>query len=140
MRLTQGTFSFLPDLTDEQIARQIEYALGRGWALGIEYTDDPHPRNTYWEMWGQPLFDLHDAAGVMQEVHACRENQPECYIRINAFDSERSFETVRLSFIVQRPSTEPGFRLERTEVAGRNVRYTLHSYATDRPMGSRYGK
>ena len=27
MRITQGTFSFLPDLTDEQIARQLEYAL-----------------------------------------------------------------------------------------------------------------
>ena len=138
MRVTQGTFSFLPDLTDEQIRKQIEYALEKGWALGIEYTDDPHPRNTYWEMWGQPMFDLRDAAGVMQEVRACREHQPECYIRINAFDSERNFETVRLSFIVQRPSVEPGFRLERTEAAGRNVRYSLHSYATDRPHGQRY--
>jgi ribulose-bisphosphate carboxylase small chain len=140
MRLTQGTFSFLPDLTDEQIRKQIEYSLEKGWALGIEYTDDPHPRNTYWEMWGQPLFDLRDAAGVMQEVRACREHQPECYIRINAFDSERNFETVRLSFIVQRPSVEPGFRLERLEAAGRTVRYSLHSYATDRPHGQRYGR
>src|SRR5262245_64707194 len=102
MRVTQGTFSFLPDLTDEQIRKQIEYALEKGWALGIEYTDDPHPRNTYWEMWGQPMFDLRDPAGVMQEVRACREHQPDCYVRINAFDSERNFETVRLSFIVQR--------------------------------------
>lgn len=140
MRLTQGTFSFLPDLTDEQIRKQIEYALSKNWALGIEYTDDPHPRNTYWEMWGQPLFDLRDAAGVMDEVRACREHNGECYIRINAFDAERNFETVRLSFIVQRPATEPGFRLERTEAAGRNVRYTMHSYATDRPAGQRYGR
>ncbi len=42
-RITQGTFSFLPDLTDEQISTQIEYALGKGWALGVEHTDDPHP-------------------------------------------------------------------------------------------------
>jgi ribulose-bisphosphate carboxylase small chain len=140
MRVTQGTFSFLPDLTDEQIRKQIEYALRQGWALGIEYTDDPHPRNTYWEMWGQPMFDLRDAAGVMQEVRACREHQPEQYIRINAFDSTRDFETVRLSFIVQRPSVEPGFRLERTEGAGRNVRYSLHAYATVRPSGQRYGR
>ena len=27
MRITQGTFSFLPDLTDEQIEAQIHYAL-----------------------------------------------------------------------------------------------------------------
>ena len=125
MRITQGTFSFLPDLTDEQISKQIEYALGKGWALGVEHTDDPHPRNTYWEMWGTPLFDLHDAVGVMQEVHLCRRAYPERYIRLNAFDSERGFETVRLSFIVQRPAVEASYRLVRTEAAGRNIRYTL---------------
>ena len=45
MRITQGTFSFLPDLTDEQIEAQIRYALRQGWAITVEYTDDPHPRN-----------------------------------------------------------------------------------------------
>ena len=54
MRITQGTFSFLPDLTDEEIRAQIDYALEQGWAIGVEYTDDPHPRNCYWEMWGNP--------------------------------------------------------------------------------------
>jgi ribulose-bisphosphate carboxylase small chain len=125
MRVTQGTFSFLPELTDEQIRAQIEYALGKGWALGIEFTDDPHPRNTYWEMRGQPMFDLRDAAGVMSELRACREATPGQYIRINAFDATRGFETVRLSFIVQRPETERGFRLQREESTGRVVRYTL---------------
>ncbi len=125
MRITQGTFSFLPDLTDEQISKQVEYALDKGWALGIEHTDDPHPRNTYWEMWGIPMFDLRDAAGVMQEMQQCRRAYPTHYIRLNAFDSERGFETVRLSFIVQRPADEARFRLVRTEAAGRNIRYTL---------------
>jgi ribulose-bisphosphate carboxylase small chain len=55
MRITQGTFSFLPDLTDAQITRQIDYCLEKGWALAIETTDDPHPRNTYWEMFGPPM-------------------------------------------------------------------------------------
>lgn len=138
MRITQGTFSFLPDLTDEQISRQVQYALDRGWAIGIEYTDDPHPRNTYWEMWGQPMFDLRDPVGVMEEIARCRSANPNHYIRVNAFDASRGWETVRLSFIVQRPPDEPGFRLERTEVNGRNIRYTLRPYATDRPPGRRY--
>jgi ribulose-bisphosphate carboxylase small chain len=125
MRVTQGTFSFLPDLTDEQIRAQVEYALGNGWAIGIETTDDPHPRNTYWEMWGQPMFDLRDPAGVMAELRACREASAERYVRINAFDATRGFETVRLSFIVQRPSVEAGFRLQRAEEKGRTIRYTL---------------
>jgi ribulose-bisphosphate carboxylase small chain len=138
MRVTQGTFSFLPDLTDKQIRAQIEYALAQGWALSVEYTDDPHPRNTYWEMWGQPMFDLKDAAGVLAEVQACRRAFPKHYVKVNAFDSTRGWETVRLSFIVNRPTEEPGFALERQEVAGRNVRYTVRSYATQRPSGHRY--
>ncbi len=138
MRVTQGTFSFLPDLTDEQIRAQIEYALSRGWALSVEYTDDPHPRNTYWDMWGQPMFDLKDAAGVLAEVQACRRAFPSHYVKVNAFDSTRGWETVRLSFIVNRPAEEPGFALERQEAAGRNVRYTVRSYAAQRPSGQRY--
>ena len=139
MRITQGTFSFLPDFTDKEISAQIEYALKQGWALSVEYTDDPHPRNTYWEMWGLPMFDIKDAAGVMLEVNACRAANPKQYVKVNAFDSTQGFETMRLSFIVQRPANEPGFRLERQEVAGRSIRYTIHSYASDRPEGERYG-
>ena len=125
MRITQGCFSFLPDLTDEQISTQVDYCLRNDWAIGVEYTDDPHPRNTYWEMWGNPMFDLKDAAGVMMEVKACRKAFSDCYIRINAFDSARGFETVRMSFIVNRPKVEPTFHMTRTEVAGRTVNITM---------------
>ncbi|MEQ1899176.1 MAG: ribulose bisphosphate carboxylase small subunit [Devosia sp.] len=125
MKVTQGAFSFLPDLTDDQIIAQIEYCLRNEWAIGIEYTDDPHPRNYLWEMWGNPMFDLRDAAGVMMELKACRKAFPNFYIRINAFDSTRGFETVRLSFIVNRPKVEPTFKMTRTEVAGRTVNITM---------------
>ena len=138
MRITQGTFSYLPDLTDEQIGAQVEYCLEQGWAVSIEHTDDPHPRNTYWEMFGQPMFDLRDAAGVMTEIESARATFPEQYIKVNAFDATRGFETLRLSFIVNRPSVEPGFGLVRHEGAGRSIRYTVHSYATDRAPGERY--
>ena len=138
MRLTQGTFSFLPDLTDEQIRAQIEYILSKGWAVSIEYTDDPHPRNTYWEMYGQPMFDLRDAAGVMMELAECRKTFPSHYIKVNAFDSEKGWEALRLSFIVNRPAEEPGFMLERPEKGGRNVSYTTRAYSMDKPQGSRY--
>jgi ribulose-bisphosphate carboxylase small chain len=138
MRLTQGTFSFLPDLTDAQITAQIEYCLQRGWAVSVEYTDDPHPRNTYWEMFGIPMFDLRDAAGILREVNECRRTFPNHYVKVNAFDATRGIESLRLSFIVNRPAEEPGFRLMRTEGPGRDVRYTLHSYATDRPEDRRY--
>ncbi|MBT2322815.1 ribulose bisphosphate carboxylase small subunit [Variovorax paradoxus] len=139
MRITQGTFSFLPDLSDEQITRQVEYCLGKGWAIGIEYTDDPHPRNTFWEMFGNPMFDIQDPAGVMLELKACRKTFAQYYIRVTAFDSTHGTESVVMSFIVNRPANEPGFRLIRTEEPGRTIRYSIESYAAQaRPEGSRY--
>jgi ribulose-bisphosphate carboxylase small chain len=125
MRLTQGTFSFLPDLSDAQIRAQIEYCLEQGWAVSVEHTDDPHPRNAYWEMHGMPMFDLKDAAGVMAEVDDCRKTFPRHYIKVNAFDATPGWESLRLSFIVNRPPEEPQFRLEREEGAGRLQRYRL---------------
>lgn len=138
-RITQGQFSFLPELTDAEITLQIEYGLKKGYAWSVEYTDDLHPRNTYWEMYGMPMFDLQDAAGVMLELQACRKTFPNHYIRLMAFDSTRGVETITMSFIVNRPASEPGFGLVRQEVNGRSVRYTVHSYATDRAEAQRYG-
>jgi ribulose-bisphosphate carboxylase small chain len=137
-RLTQGQFSFLPDLTDDEIRMQIEYGLNKGYAWAVEYTDDPHPRNTYWDMYGNPMFDLKDAAGVIQEMKACRQTFPSHYIRLLAFDSTRGVETVVMSFIVNRPAQEPGFFLERQEVNGRSLRYSTRVYAADKPEGERY--
>ncbi len=78
------------------------------------------------------------------------------YIRMSAFDASHGWESVKLSFIVNRPANEPGFHLERQEVNGRNIRYTTRSYATeqagrqplligagrcyDRPMSKLYPK
>ncbi len=138
MRLTQGTFSFLPDLTDDQIRAQIEYALASGWAVSIECTDDPHPRNTYWEMFGAPMFDLRDAERILAELEACRAAFPRHYIRLNAFDSSPGWESLRLSFLVNRPPEEKGFGLMREEAHGRSLRYTIRPYAAERPQGERY--
>ncbi|MDF2233599.1 ribulose bisphosphate carboxylase small subunit [Albimonas sp. CAU 1670] len=123
MRITQGCFSFLPDLDDAQITAQVEYILSREWAVSLEFTYDPHPRNTYWEMWGHPMFDLRDAKGAMMELDELRKAHPEAYIRVQAFEDQRGFETVMMSFIVNRPSSEPGFHMQRTDVRGRSQTY-----------------
>jgi ribulose-bisphosphate carboxylase small chain len=140
MRITQGTFSYLPDLTDEQIERQLGYALRNGWSIMVEHTDDPHPRNALWEMWGQPLFDLgeEDVEVAMREVRAAREACPREYVKVVAYDRSLGRQTTALAFIVGRPPVEPGFRLDRQEKADRQIRYTLHSYAADAPAGLRY--
>lgn len=137
-RVTQGQFSYLPDLTDVQITKQIEYALKHTWSVGIEYTDDPHPRNTYWEMYGNPMFDIKDPADVVKEINACRKAFPNHYVRVTAFDSTRGVESPTMSYIVNRPKKEPGFGLVRQEVDGRQICYRISSYATDKPEGERY--
>jgi ribulose-bisphosphate carboxylase small chain len=137
-KITQGQFSYLPELTDEQITLQIKYALKNNWAVNIEYTDDPHPRSTYWEMYGMPMFDLKDPAGILMEINECRKTFPNYYIRVTAFDSTRGWETPRMSYIVNRPKVEPGFRLVREERNGRCMGYTIVSYASDKPEGERY--
>ena len=138
-RITQGAFSLLPDLTDEQIKKQVEYCIKNGFAVSIEWTDDPHPRNCYWEMWGLPLFEIPDAATIMYEINEARKAHPGVYMKINAFNNTRGVESTGLSFMIQRPAYEPGFYLVRQEGVGRNIVYTIQSYAVQSAgEGSRY--
>ena len=124
MRITQGCFSFLPDLTDEQITSQVQYCLEKGWAVNIEFTDDPHPRNTYWEMWGLPMFDLHDAAGVMREFAECRKIYGDRYIRLSGFDASHGWE-VGEDFLHRQPA-EAGGWLSSGAAGGRRPQCALH--------------
>ena len=108
--------------------------------MSVEYTDDPHPRNTYWEMFGIPMFDLQGC----RRRHAGSRSRagdtfPNHYVKVNAFDSTRGVESLRLSFIVDRPQEEPGFSLVREEGAG--PQRALHDCAPtrrERPEGERY--
>ena len=111
MRITQGTFSFLPDLTDEQIEAQLRYALRHGWAIMVEHTDDPHPRNALWEMWAPPQFDLieDDVDVVMSEIRGAREAWPHGYVKVVCYDRSLGRQTTALAFVVGRPPVEPGF-------------------------------
>jgi ribulose-bisphosphate carboxylase small chain len=76
---------------------------------------------------------------VLAELQHCRRTFPQHYVRLVAFDSTRGIESIAMSFIVNRPPTEPGFGLIRQEGPGRLVRYTVRGYGTDRPEGERVG-
>lgn len=138
MKLTQGTFSFLADLSDDQITAQVNYCIDNGWAVSIEFTDDPHPRNTYWDMWELPMFDLASPTPFIQALQACRDANPGDYIRVSAFDSTKGWESLRLSFIAQRPDDEPGFFMSREYGPSRSIRYSVRPYSTNHPPGMRY--
>src|SRR4051812_28225533 len=123
MRITQGTFSYLPDLTDEEIEAQLKYSVSNGWAISIEYCAayEIHPRHAYWEMWGLPHFDVkvEDTENIMREVRASREAFPEHYIKVIAYDPTRGRQTTALAIFVNRPSVEKPFFLDRIQGPGR---------------------
>ncbi len=77
---------------------------------------------------------------MLEAADTCRKTFPNHYIRMMAFDSTRGVESIAMSFIVNRPKNEPGFQLERQEVDGRSIRYTVRGYAADSPEGERYGE
>ncbi len=55
--------------------------------MSVEYTDDSHPRNIYWEMWRMPMSDTTDASACFSEVEACREAFPNHYIKVNGYNA-----------------------------------------------------
>ena len=71
------------------------------------------------------MFDLRDPAAIMLEINACRRAHPDDYIRLNGYDRRYGRQTTAISFIINRPTIEPGFRLERQEGADRQVRYSI---------------
>ncbi len=78
------------------------------------------------------MFDLRDPAGVMMELDSCRAEHAGKYVKVLAFDSKKGWESVRMSFMVQRPEFEPGFELIRQDSKGRSQHYTLRSHSTSR--------
>jgi ribulose-bisphosphate carboxylase small chain len=80
-----------------------------------------------------------DSAAILYELAEARKAHPSVYIKVNAFNNARGVESASLSFIAQRPAFEPGFYLSRQEGKGRNITYTLQSYAVQSAgVGARY--
>ena len=145
MRITQGTFSFLPDLTDEQIEAQMRYALRNGWAISVEYTDDPHPRNALLGDVGpaalRPAPRTTSTSSCARCARAARRSRTH-YIKVIAYDRSLGRQTTALSFIVNRPPVEQGFRLERQDDRPTaSIRYTTRTPTrpTRRAGPSAYG-
>ncbi len=69
---------------------------------------------------------------------AARTAHPNRYVKVVCYDRSLGRQTTALSFIVGRPADEPGFRLDRTELADRRIAYSLHAYSADQPAGRRY--
>ena len=98
------TLSYLPPLTDQQIAKQIDFMIDQGYIPGIEFEKDPSPELHHWTLWKLPLFDARSSQDVLNEVRECRSEYSDCYIRVVGFDNIKQCQTV--SFIVYKPNNQ----------------------------------
>jgi len=121
------TFSYLPPLTDDQIARQVDYIVNNGWTPCLEFSEPElaytsnanvvrlagtsacYYDNRYWTMWKLPMFGCTDPVQVLKEIDAATKAFPNAYIRMCAFDANRQVQVA--SMLVHRPPHVKDYRL-----------------------------
>ena len=95
MHITQGTFSYLPDLTDEQIGAQVRYALDHGLGdVGGVHRRPPSPQLVLGDVGPADVRPARRRRRCMREVRACREAYPEHYIKVIAYDASYGRQTI----------------------------------------------
>ncbi len=98
------TFSYLPELSEQEVAAQVRSILERGLVVGIEHTEQPDPYDHYWTLWKLPLFGVRDPEIVLDALEACRAANPNAYVRVNGYDSLRQGQVV--AFVAARPERD----------------------------------
>jgi ribulose-bisphosphate carboxylase small chain len=97
------TLSYLPPLSDAQIAKQLQYILDSGFIPAVEFSEDSEPTQHYWTLWKLPLFNATTTNEILGEVKACRSEYANNYIRVVGFDNIKQCQV--LSFIVHKPNS-----------------------------------
>ncbi|KAJ3692380.1 hypothetical protein LUZ60_012730 [Juncus effusus] len=106
------TLSYLPDLSQEDLLKQIEYLIREKWIPCLEFSKvgfvyrENHSSpgyydGRYWTMWKLPMFGCTDAAQVAREVVECNKEYPDAFVRIIGFDNSRQVQCI--SFIAYKP-------------------------------------
>jgi len=110
------TMSYLPALSDADIARQVEYITYNNWSPCVEFdcigggeisrdhlSCAGYYDGRYWAMWKLPMFGCTDPRQVLEEINACKQEYPESFVRVIGFDGDRQVQVV--AFIVAKPSS-----------------------------------
>nr|AEA48975.1 ribulose-1,5-bisphosphate carboxylase/oxygenase small subunit [Rosa roxburghii] len=108
------TLSYLPPLSPESLAKEVDYLLRKGWVPCLEFElehgfvylgrDLERPPGRYWTMWKLPMFGCTDSAQVLKELEEAKKAHPDGFIRIIGFDNVRQVQCI--SFIAYKP---PGY-------------------------------
>jgi len=120
------TLSYLPPLSDEAIAKQVDYITRNGWTPCLEFSEadgayvkdvftsrlcgvsSNYSDNRYWTFFKLPMFGCTDSSQVLKEIANCVKSFPEAYIRLVAFDQLRQVQCA--GFLVHRPDSANDFR------------------------------
>merc|ERR1712084_72820 len=103
------TLSYLPELTDGDIAKQIEYMIKNKWTPCLEVAEDGdiylntrmgpgYYDNRYWSMYKLPMFGCSNSESVVQEIENCKREFQNAKIRVIGFDPIKQVQTA--GFIV----------------------------------------
>eukprot|EP00246_Nothoceros_aenigmaticus_P006121 TRINITY_DN18894_c0_g1_i1.p1 TRINITY_DN18894_c0_g1~~TRINITY_DN18894_c0_g1_i1.p1 ORF type:complete len:200 (+),score=18.64 TRINITY_DN18894_c0_g1_i1:52-600(+) len=106
------TLSYLPPLTPDMIAKEIDYMLAKKWIPCLEFdvvgtisrfhNQSPgYYDGRYWTMWKLPMFGCQDSASVLREIENCKKEYGHCFIRVLGFDASRQVQCA--GFIVHKP-------------------------------------
>ncbi|HEX6829585.1 MAG TPA: ribulose bisphosphate carboxylase small subunit [Burkholderiales bacterium] len=81
------TFSYLPPMTTEQIRKQVEYLVSRGWNPAVEHSEAENSGDSYWYMWKLPMFGETDVKRILAEAEACHKANPDHHVRLIGYDN-----------------------------------------------------
>jgi ribulose-bisphosphate carboxylase small chain len=81
------TFSYLPEMTAEQIRKQVEYIVSKGWNPAVEHTEPENAAGSFWYMWKLPMFGETDVDRILAETDACHKAHPNNHVRLVGYDN-----------------------------------------------------
>ncbi len=82
-----GTFSYLPQMDADQVRKQIQHIVNKGWNPAIEHTEPENARDHYWYMWKLPMFGETDVDRILSEIEACKKANPGNHVRLIGYDN-----------------------------------------------------
>ncbi|MCB1349806.1 MAG: ribulose bisphosphate carboxylase small subunit [Paracoccaceae bacterium] len=81
------TFSYLPEMTDAQMRKQVEYIVAKGWNPAVEHTEPENAGGSYWYMWKLPMFGETDVDRILGECEAAHKAHPNNHVRLVGYDN-----------------------------------------------------
>ncbi len=81
------TFSYLPEMNKDQIRKQVQYIVSKGWNPAIEHTEPENAFDHYWYMWKLPMFGETDIDRILAEAEACHKAHPGNHVRLIGYDN-----------------------------------------------------